>query len=472
MTFVRSVWDSAAATAERPASGWRSIALNAHSILAALAGAALGFELAAQETGSSVWIMLAAGVALGGFLAVWRQQDELRLVPLLLITLAFQVAWIALHLRLGVTSVDSEELYRRWGNALLDGHYPDSQYPPGAVLLFTLDAWLGGGATRTSHAFVMVPFQLLTVVAVWALRTRTSPWLAALVALWPLNAFFWEFRFDLVPAACLALGLLLAFRERWTLSGALLGLGAATKWVPGVAFAMLAVWLLASARRTAFGKHVLAFTSVFVLLHLPFLLWSPDATLFAYRYFNGQGVTGETVWYLLLAPLDLASVDLHAFWLPADVPSWADSGTVVIQALLLLGLAVAAVQARTSLRAGVAIAATAPVVFLLTNRVFSPQYLVLILTAWAIAGALVLESRREQLRLGVLAIVATTANAFVYPYTLYQHELWRAASAVLFVVGLAVSAWLVRRATLVASDSPGLAPRRRGAPADTAASPT
>jgi hypothetical protein len=52
---------------------------------------------------------------------------------------------------------------------------------------------------------------------------------------------------------------------------------------------------------------------------------------------------------------------------------------------------------RASLRAGVAVAAVAPVLFMLTNRIFRPQYLVLILVAWAIAGALVLESRREQL---------------------------------------------------------------------------
>ena len=64
----------------------------------------------------------------------------------------------------------------------------------------------------------MIPFQLVTVAAVWAFRTRTTPWLAALVALWPLNAFFWEFRFDPVPAAFLAVGLLLATRERWGLS--------------------------------------------------------------------------------------------------------------------------------------------------------------------------------------------------------------------------------------------------------------
>ena len=44
-------------------------------------------------------------------------------------------------------------------------------------------------------------------------------------------------------------------------------------------------------------------------------------------------------------------------------------------------------------------------------------------------------------------MLATTANALVYPYTLHQANLWRVASAAMFVAGLSVSLWLVARAT-------------------------
>ena len=444
MNVARGVARAQDATAPaRSAGAVRSALGDPHVVLGASAATAIGCEYAARESGSSIWMLLAAAVAFAAFVFAWRSQDQLRLAPLLGLTLAFQLAWTVVDLHLAVSSLDSETLYRIWGNALIHGNYPDSQYPPGAVLLFALDAWLGGGATRTSHAFVMVPFQLLAVWALWALRTKTTPWLAALVALWPMNAFFWEFRFDLVPAALLAVGLLLAYRERWTLSGLVLGLGAAVKWTPGIAFAVLAVWLIASGRPKECTRHVIAFVSAFVLLHLPFLMWRPDETLYAYRYFSSQGMTGETVWYLLLAPFGSVTVDLHDFWLPATVPSWADPAAVVIQSLALLAVVLAAVHARGKLAAGLAIAAVAPAVFLILNRVFSPQYLVVILVSWAIAGALVLASRRDQLVLGLLAMAATTANAFVYPYTLYEHNAWRAASAVLFTVALATSAWLV-----------------------------
>jgi hypothetical protein len=118
---------------------------------------------------------------------------------------------------------------------------------------------------------------------------------------------------------------------------------------------------------------------------------------------------------------------------------------------VLIGVGLAVWRARASLRAGVALAATAPVLFLLLNRVFSPQYLVLMLAAWAIAGALLVESRREQLALGVAVMAATTANAFVYPYTLHELGLWRLASALLFAVGLVTSAWLVWRSLSIAN---------------------
>ena len=421
--------------------------LDPHGALGGSVTVVLLAEYAAVKQGSAAWVVVGAAASFAAFFVAWRAQERLRLVPILVLSLAFQLAWIALHLHLGVSSIDSAVLYRRWGNSLLHGHYPDAQYPPAAVLE-------GEGATQQFIA------ELVTVAAVWALRTRRSAWLAALVALWPLNAFSWEFRFDLLPTALLALGLLFAVRERWALSGALLGLGAAAKWTPALAVVLLAVWLAAGGRRRAARAHVLAFGLVFAGLHLPFLVWSAHHTLYSYRYFNGQGVTGESIWYLVLAPLGRASVPLHAFYLPAAVPGWAKPITVAAQAVVLLALGFAAWRVRTSLRAGVAVAAMAPVLFLLLNRVFSPQYLVLMLVAWAVAGALLLDGRTEQLVLGVAIMAATTANALVYPHTLFQANLWRAASAALFLVSLATTAWIVARAVQLAGAriSPGTAP--------------
>src|SRR6185295_9957251 len=107
--------------------------------------------------------------------------------------------------------------------------------------------------------------------------------LAALIGLCPANAYVWQYKFDLAPAAFLALGLLLAWRERWTLAGIALGVGALVKWTPGLAAIALVVWLLSTRRFRDAAEHGLAFAATIVLTYVPFLVWSPSEVLAAYE---------------------------------------------------------------------------------------------------------------------------------------------------------------------------------------------
>jgi hypothetical protein len=389
-----------------------------------------------------VWPVLQAAAAGLALLFAWRRQEALRLVPLLALVLAFHVGWVAVHLALGVPSDwDSRVIYPPQGNALLDGEYPRSEYPPGAVLLFALEVLLGDGEARVSNAFLMVPFHLATVGAIWALRTRWSAWFAAAVGLWPLNAFFWEFRFDVVPTALLVVGLVLALRESWVLAGVAFGLGTAVKWTPSLAAAALALWLVTHGAARVGARHVVAFAATVLAVHVPFLLWAREAVLHAYTEQGGRGITGESLPYIPLHVLGLARVE-GEFFDPAEVPSWANAAAAVAQALLLLVALALVVRCARSLRVAVAFAALMPVVFLLANRIFSPQFLVPLLASWAVAGALLARSRVDQLLLGSVALAATLANALVYPT---QSQQWFKFSAVLFLFAIAASAWIVVR---------------------------
>ena len=83
----------------------------------------------------------------------------------------------------------------------------------------------------------------------------------------------------------------------------------------------------------------------------------------------------------------------------------------------------------------------APATFLL-NRIFSPQFAVVVLVAWALALRSSLATEPSSSR-GVAAGVATAANAFVYPFAPPFYETtWQLASATLFAVGPALTAWL------------------------------
>jgi hypothetical protein len=417
-----------------------------HGLLASAVAAQVVFEVERTRSGSSLWLLDSAVVALAALLFAWWRQEQLRLGPLVAIALAFQVALLWAHLRLGAHGdQDARDVYAVYGNELLHRHhYPESEYPVGAVLLFALEAFLGGGATETANAFLMVPFQLVCVTSIWLLRTPYSAWLATLVAIWPMNAYYWEYRFDLVPAAFLALGLFLAWRGRWSSSGLTLGLGAAVKWTPGLTAAVLAVWLLGGRRLRDAGGFVGAFVAAVLVINAPFFLWAQRNVLAAYRQ-GSRAITNESIWYFVLRPMGLTKAGPE--WQSSGAPHSADTMAVVVQLALLAVLVLFALLLRGQLDKALAVAALAPAVFLLTNKVFSVQFLVVLTTAWAFAAALVVATRREQLVVGLLMMAATFANAFVYPFHLPDGtEQWVPYSAIMFASALLATGVLLRRA--------------------------
>jgi glycosyl transferase family 87 len=419
-------------------------------VLAAAAVAVLACDYAYYTRGHPqshhprVGLILAqAALAATGLAYGWWARERLRVGPLLVLAAAFPLLRAASHLHIGILTDSDPPIFGAEGHVLLHGHYPRSEYPPGGVLLFALEDWLDPRHPATPNQLLMIPFQVGCVAAIWSLRTRLSAWLAAVVALWPLNAYYWEFKYDLVPAALLAAGLALALRRRWGLAGVALGIGTAAKWTPALAFVGLAVWCLAGRSTRAAGRLTAGFVAAMAVLNLPFLAWAPGAVAAAYTRQGGRSITAESVWYLPLRWSGLTE-PFRSIPLPAGAPRWADVLAVAVQATLVLGTIASVWLVRANLPLGVAVAGLAPVVFLLTNRIFSPQFLVPILVAWAVALALVRVANREALLLTAAALVATTANAFVFPFVLPgPRDLWQVSSAVLFVLAFLVTGRLL-----------------------------
>lgn len=301
---------------------WRNVSSSPHYVLAAAAALILATEWtrgsATGETGV-VWPLIEAGLATVSLTVAYRQRGRLSLFPVIGLGLVFQLCWITIHLLLGVHGdPDPVVLYPHEGHALLSGHYPNSPYPPGAVVLFALETWIGGGAARTSNAFLMIPFQLVCVGSIWMLRTRWSAWLATVVALWPINAFFWEFRFDLVPTAALVVGLLLAYREHWLGAGFVLGLGAVVKWTPALSALALLVWLVWRGRKRLAGALALGFAIPALAANIPLLIADRSALFWTYQAQDKRKISGESLPYLILRTFHRATPGRN-FWGDAHV---------------------------------------------------------------------------------------------------------------------------------------------------------
>jgi hypothetical protein len=131
---------------------------------------------------------------------------------------------------------------------------------------------------------------------------------------------------------------------------------------------------------------------------------------------------------------------------------------------VIAGLLVAVANAQRGPDA-VALAALLPAAFLLTNRVFSAQFLVFLLAVWAVAGSLVARTRREQLAIGAMAAGATLGNVLVYPAQAVHWALW---SGVLFLFACAVTLALVMLAVVPAREPLPAALEPAGGAASTA----
>jgi hypothetical protein len=385
--------------------------------------------------------------------AVWRRRDRLSPAPLVALAVALPAAVAAVHLARGVHGDrDLELVYQPQGQSLLDGTYPHSEYPPGAVLLFAFEALVRDA--RSVNPFAMAVCAGATVWGLCALRSGIARWLAAAVALWPVNAYFWEFKYDLLPTALLVLGLVLAGRGRWASSGALLGLGAAAKWSPGLAFLVLAVWLVAGGRPREALRHSAGFVLAAAVVVVPPLAWSPGAVWASVSKQAPRGITPESFWYLPFRAIGQASRP-DAVFAPAAVPHWANTVAVVAQVLVVAAIVAGVALTRPSLPAALVAAASAPATFLLLNKVFSAQYAVTILAAGAFAaGALVAEAARRVLLVVGLLLVATAANVFVYP--IGRH--WLLASLLLFVTALTAFLELLRSTILHVGFTPARYP--------------
>lgn len=78
----------------------------------------------------------------------------------------------------------------------------------------------------------------------------------------------------------------------------------------------------------------------------------------------------------------------------------------------------------------------APAVLLIRNRVFKPQFLIMLFVGWVIAGPLLAVARADQLLLTGLVCCATLASTLVYP-TLAGF--WGYCSGILVMCAVAAS---------------------------------
>ncbi len=402
------------------------------------------YRRSAQEP---LWYVFILAVNLLLFLLLMRRGKVVKGSTLLF--LAALVRLLSLGARLGLGEALDHELsglFFSYGQEFATGSYPAIEYPQLALLFFTFIYKLSWGSLELFMVLFplwMIPFELLTVFCIYRIGQRLGRAFAgsmgaAFYATCPFLLHFWFCKFDALPTAFLLLAVYFFIEERPVASALATTAGLASKWLPVLVVPIFCVSLWKRKRYRHLVKYGGAAVVAALALLLPFWLLNPERFTFTYTFHARRTMIGQSflfiVAYLVEPALRHAGI---VPWNPAEPPvfdNWLASGIQVI--FLAAVFAIFALRPPRRER-DVVFASLMVVTFILLNRIFSPQYILIV--AGACLAALVVAVRSPvALALGLSALaVLALANFSVWP--LFA-SFWFAASILMFT--LAWTLWL------------------------------
>ncbi|MBN9619282.1 MAG: DUF2029 domain-containing protein [Actinobacteria bacterium] len=253
------------------------------------------------------------------------------------------------------------------------------EYPvlTGAFMWFTADLTRGVHALVSSWSQLLV-FDSLTVlllaicgllvVAATAGAQRGRPYDAAIFALSPLLVFHAFSNWDLLAMAFMSGALWAWATRRPVLAGALIGLGTAAKLYPVFLFVAIGILAIRTRRFADAGWALASGVVAWCAVNLPFAIAYNHGWWEFYSFSMNRPAEASTIWAMAKAVADgSASANYAPYWQPPGI-GVALALIAALTLVVILGLA-APVRPRLAQLAFLCVLA-----FLLTTKVWSPQY--------------------------------------------------------------------------------------------------
>ncbi|CAB4885136.1 unannotated protein [freshwater metagenome] len=220
---------------------------------------------------------------------------------------------------------------------------------------------------------ILLLIPLIIAVVATAMTVKRRPWDAAMVALAPTVILAATVNWDLLPLAFAGVSLVLWSRSRPMAAGILLGLAIAAKFYPLFFLGAFLVLTIRTGRWRAFGSLVLGTAIAWLAVNLPFMVANVDGWSYFYRFSQERGQDFGSIWFAL-----------SQFGLPS-VP--AESLNVIASGLfLLLCVAIGVLALSSERRPRLAqLLFLIVAAFAVTNKVYSPQYVLWLVPLAALA---------------------------------------------------------------------------------------
>ncbi|WP_106179155.1 glycosyltransferase family 87 protein [Prauserella shujinwangii] len=278
----------------------------------------------------------------------------------------------------------------QWANAKLAHAWSD-----GAAA-----GWLPGALPVAIYFNITAFFLALAwLVTVWAVaRTaRRRIWDAALVAISPIVVVHAFTNFDTLSTAFAATGLLAWARRKPALAGLLFGLGAAVKLYPLFLLGPLLVLCLRAGRMRTWATTALVAAGTWTAVNLPFALFLRQGWAEFFRLNTERGMDPDSLYNVVSYFTGWAGFDGRL--MHGETPTVLNTVSGALFLACCAGIAYLALRAPVRPRVA-QLCFLVVAAFLLTNKVWSPQY-----SLWLVPLA-VLAIPRWRLLLGWMLVDA------------------------------------------------------------------
>ena len=251
------------------------------------------------------------------------------------------------------------------------------EYPVLTGMFMAVASWLtpSGDEAATWFFYVnalMLCVCLIVTVVATAMTVRRRPWDAAMVAVAPGMILCATINWDLLAVALTSVALCLWARRHPLSAGIVLGLAAAAKFYPVMLLGPLLILCWRAAKMRAFLLCLAGFACAWLAVNVPFILINFDGWARFYVYSSERGEDFGSIW------LALTNVGLH---IDEAILNKLATGLFV---LICIGVALLGLRAKRRPRlAGLCFLVVAG--FLITNKVYSPQYVLWLIPLAALA---------------------------------------------------------------------------------------
>ncbi len=236
------------------------------------------------------------------------------------------------------------------------------EYPVLTMYLMRVAAWISGNDYATffyTNAILLLGFAAITAVCLWLLAGSRALWFA----LAPTLLIYGTINWDLAAVAC-ATATLVAFAKRrdgW--AGVLIGVGAATKFYPALVLVPLFLQGLQNREPDRSVRVLWWSAGTWVAINLPFAIAAPSSWWEFFRFNSVRTPDFDSFWYIACRHVDSVCISI-------DNVNLAALSAFFVSAFLAIYFKGRRDPTFPRWSTGVPLL----ICFLLTNKVYSPQY--------------------------------------------------------------------------------------------------